>query len=234
MNLTSLISRRAAYLALVLIIAVAAACGGDDSGDSSPESTDTAGVGGATFDTPTGITCSREQPAASGNGKTYDAAPELTIDDAAAYTATLDTTCGEIELALDAANAPITVNNFVFLARDGFYDGLGFHRAVPGFVIQGGDPDGNGTGGPGYSFEDELPTDGYAQGSLAMANAGPSTNGSQFFIVTGDASALQNNFSRFGRVTKGLEVAQGIESLGTPNQTLAQPVFINSVTITED
>lgn len=212
----------------MLVIALAAACGGSDSSD------DTSGEA-ATFETPSGLTCSSERPPESGNGMTYDAPPALTIDENVTYTATVETSCGTIELELDAANAPITVNNFVFLAREGFYDGLTFHRAAPGFVIQGGDPDGNGSGGPGYTFEDELPTDGYPQGALAMANAGPSTNGSQFFIVTGDASALQNNFSRFGRVTMGLEVAQGIESLGSPEppQSLSDPVYITSVTITE-
>ena len=95
------------------------------------------------------------------------------------------------------------MNNFVFLAREGFYDGLTFHRVVAGFVIQGGDPEGTGRGGPGYVFEDELPDDGYPPGSVAMANAGPDTNGSQFFIVTGDASALPNDYTRFGRVTRG-------------------------------
>ena len=138
-------------------------------------------------------------------------------------------------LELDAENAPITTNNFVELARVGFFDGLTFHRAVAGFVIQGGDPVGDGTGGPGYSFEDELPTDGYALGDLAMANAGPNTNGSQFFIVTGDdATFLPNDFTRFGRVTEGLEVAQGIESLGDPViDVRVQPIYIYSVTITE-
>ena len=105
---------------------------------------------------------------------------------------------------------------------------------MPGFVIQGGDPRGDGTGGPGYQFEDELPADGYQLGDLAMANAGPATNGSQFFIVTGDASFLPNAFSRFGRVIEGLEVALAIESLGDPaTQSLIAPVYVYSVTIAE-
>ena len=97
-------------------------------------------------------------------------------------------------IRLDPRRAPRTVNNFVFLAREGFYDGLTFHRVVRGFVIQGGDPEGDGRGGPGYTFADELPDDGYPPGSVAMANAGPGTNGSQFFIVTGDASVLPNYY----------------------------------------
>ncbi len=143
-------------------------------------------------------------------------------------------------IALDAAKAPTTVNNFVFLAREGFYDGLTFHRVVSGFIIQGGDPEGTGRGGPGYAIPDELPEDGYQPGSVAMANAGPDTAGSQFFIVTGDASALPNAYARFGRVVKGLEVARTIEGFADPAadpgdtaaQTPSSPIYIDSVTIT--
>jgi cyclophilin family peptidyl-prolyl cis-trans isomerase len=227
------VSRLTPSRVLLVLVAIAAAltlaaCGDDDSSSGD----EAAGDAADTFQTPTGITCSRAEPDSRGNGKTYDAPPELTIEEGVTYTATLATSCGDIVLELDAVSAPITTNNFVFLARDGFYDGLTFHRTVPGFVIQGGDPAGDGTGGPGYRFEDELPTDGYPQGSLAMANAGPSTNGSQFFIVTGQAD-LPNDFSRFGRVTQGLEVAQGIESLGDAGQQPSETVYIDSVTITE-
>jgi cyclophilin family peptidyl-prolyl cis-trans isomerase len=222
--------RTAALIAVVLAgLLLVAACGDDEA--SSEPATD-GDPSGETFTTPTGITCSTETPATTGNGTTYDAPPELTIDESTTYVATMSTSCGDIVLELDAEGAPITVNNFVFLANEGFYDGLTFHRAVEGFVIQGGDPTGTGAGGPGYQFEDELPDDGYPQGSLAMANAGPSTNGSQFFIVTGQAD-LPNAFSKFGRVTQGLEVAQAIESLALPDQTLSQPVYIGSVTIAE-
>jgi cyclophilin family peptidyl-prolyl cis-trans isomerase len=164
----------------------------------------------------------------------FDAPFELALTEGATYTATIETSCGTIVLELDPVNAPTTTNNFVELARAGYFDGLTFHRAVPGFVIQGGDPLGNGTGGPGYSFEDELPSNGYALGDVAMANAGPDTNGSQFFIVTGDASFLSNDFSKFGRVTEGLEVAQTIESFGDPStQVMIAPIYTYSVTITE-
>jgi cyclophilin family peptidyl-prolyl cis-trans isomerase len=209
-----------------------AACGSDDSSSGGDATGDTATEAVESFQTSTGITCSREEPSSKGNGKTYDAPSELTLEEGVTYTATLATSCGDIVVELDAVDAPITTNNFVFLARDGFYDGLTFHRAVPDFVIQGGDPAGDGTGGPGYQFEDELPTDGYPQGSFAMANAGPSTNGSQFFIVTGQAD-LANDFSRFGRVIQGLEVAQGIESLGDASQQPSETVYITSVAITE-
>jgi cyclophilin family peptidyl-prolyl cis-trans isomerase len=175
--------------------------------------------------------CSAAAPPKPAVPRTFSAPPKLTIDRAARYTATVDTTCGPIVIALNPRAAPLAVNNFVFLARKRFYDGLNFHRAVRGFVIQGGDPAGNGTGGPGYDFRDELPKDGYPPGSVAMANSGPNTNGSQFFIVTGDASGLPNDYSKFGRVTKGFAVARRIEALGTADQTLRRPVWIRSVRI---
>lgn len=178
------------------------------------------------------IECTTEEPDPPPSPETYDAPPELMIDESLDYTATLATSCGDIVIALDAEAAPNTVNNFVFLSEEGFYDGLTFHRVVPGFVIQGGDPAGDGTGGPGYEFGDELPEGGYPQGSVAMANSGPDTNGSQFFIVTGDASALPNAFSRFGEVTEGLEVAEAIQALGDPATELPQqPVYIYDVEI---
>ena len=146
----------------------------------------------------------------------------------------VETSVGPMMLELYPNMAPITVANFMDYVNGGDFDGAIFHRSVPGFVIQGGDPLGNGTGGPGYSFEDELPSDGYALGDLAMANAGPDTNGSQFFIVTGDASFLSNDFSKFGRVTEGLEVAQTIESFGDPStQVMIAPIYTYSVSITE-
>ena len=171
---------------------------------------------------------------------TYPAPPPVTIDPSVDYSATLETSCGTIVIALDADAAPIAVNNFVFLAREGFYDGLRFHRVVTGFVIQGGDPEGDGRGGPGYTFPDELPDDGYPAGSVAMVNSGPDTNGSQFFIVTG-AAELPNVYSRFGTVTRGLDVARAIEAFADPNadpgdpssQTPSEPVYVYSVTITE-
>jgi len=118
---------------------------------------------------------------------------------------------GDIVLALDAALAPTTVNHFVVNARNGFYDGLTFHRVVPEFVIQGGDPEGSGRGGPGYKFADEPVRGEYTVGAVAMANAGPDTNGSQFFICVDDCTRkLQPLYNLFGYVTSGIEVAQGI------------------------
>lgn len=147
--------------------------------------------------------------------KQYDSAPDLTIDDSKSYKATLDTNHGEIVIELDAERSPLTVNNFVFLARDGFYDGVIFHRVIENFMIQGGDPSGTGRGGPGYSFRDELEGDGgYSRGTVAMANAGPSTNGSQFFICHTDVS-LPHSYTIFGRVTSGMDTVDSIATSST-------------------
>jgi cyclophilin family peptidyl-prolyl cis-trans isomerase len=128
--------------------------------------------------------------------------------------ATMETSQGTIELELFPDEAPKTVDNFVKLARDGFYDGVIFHRVIPDFMIQGGDPTGTGSGGPGYSFEDEFNEHKVERGALAMANAGPNTNGSQFFIVTTEAAPwLDGKHTVFGRVTSGMDVADKISEL---------------------
>ncbi len=142
----------------------------------------------------------------------FAAAPPMTIDKAKSYTATIETTRGTMKADLFASEAPITVNNFVFLARENFYDGIRFHRVVKGFMVQTGDPNGDGSGGPGYSFEDEPVTRDYTRGTLAMANRGPDTNGSQFFIVHADAP-LDKNYTIFGQVTEGLEVLDAIANV---------------------
>ncbi len=129
-------------------------------------------------------------------------------------TATLHTNHGAIEVELHDGDAPKTVENFTKLARDGFYDGVIFHRVIPDFMIQGGDPTGTGTGGPGYQFDDEQNEHGVERGALAMANAGPNTNGSQFFIVTTDAAPwLDGKHTVFGRVTSGMDVVDAIEAV---------------------
>jgi len=142
---------------------------------------------------------------------------------------------GTLVIALDAIKAPKTVNNFVFLALYHYYDGIIFHRIINGFVCQGGDPTGTGRGGPGYRFADELPRPGqYEIGSLAMANAGPNTNGSQFFLISGpDGAGLPPAYSLFGKVVKGLEVVDAMQRV--PTGAMDRPktdVVINSVTIT--
>ena len=166
--------------------------------------------------------------------KRFDAAPEMGIDTSKRYTATIDTSMGSIVVALDAINAPKTVNNFVFLAAHHFYDNVIFHRIVNGFVLQGGDPEGSGMGGPGYRFEDEPVKRRYEYGSFAMANAGPNTNGSQFFIVCRNGGpALQPLYNHFGQVVKGLDVVDAIEAVPVgPRDRPLTPVVINSVTIT--
>jgi peptidyl-prolyl cis-trans isomerase B (cyclophilin B) len=131
-------------------------------------------------------------------------------------TATMHTNHGPIELELFEADAPKTVDNFVKLSRDGYYDGLIFHRVIPDFMIQGGCPHGTGTGGPGYEFEDEFNDHKVARGALAMANRGPNTNGSQFFIVTTEAAPwLDGKHTVFGQVTSGMEAVDAIERLET-------------------
>lgn len=137
--------------------------------------------------------------------------PAFEIDANAKFEVTITTDKGDIVMLLDAALAPNTVNNFVVNARNGFYDGLTFHRVVPGFVIQGGDPEGTGRGGPGYRFADEPVQGAYTLGAVAMANAGPDTNGSQFFICIEDCQdKLQPLYNLFGYVTSGIEVTQAI------------------------
>jgi peptidyl-prolyl cis-trans isomerase B (cyclophilin B) len=137
--------------------------------------------------------------------------PDRQIDESKGYRATIDTDRGRMVLELDPQLAPNTVNNFVALARQGYYDGLTFHRVVPDFVIQGGCPQGTGSGGPGYRFEDEPVLGEYTLGAVAMANAGPDTNGSQFFICIDDCtSKLAKSYNLFGYVTDGVDVAQSV------------------------
>jgi peptidylprolyl isomerase len=165
----------------------------------------------------------------------FDAVPELCIDPDKTYTATMVTSKGTMEILLDPRAAPQAVNSFVFLARWHYFDGIVFHRIIPGFVLQGGDPTGTGAGGPGYRFNDELPKPGrYELGSLAMANAGPHTNGSQFFIISGpDGVRLPPLYSLFGKVVKGVDVVSVINDIGTPSGKPREDVVIESVTISE-
>jgi cyclophilin family peptidyl-prolyl cis-trans isomerase len=165
----------------------------------------------------------------------FDQEPPMVIDTDKRYTATMVTSHGTMVIELDPLAAPKTVNSFVFLARYHYYDGVIFHRIIPGFVLQGGDPTGTGTGGPGYKFEDELPAPGrYQVGSLAMANAGPNTNGSQFFIISGsDGVRLPPQYALFGAVVSGGDVVTKIDALGTRSGKPTEDVVIESVTIAE-
>ena len=166
--------------------------------------------------------------------KQYDAAPDFALDLDKTYSATLHTNKGDIDIEFDAQRSPQAVNNFVFLARDGFYDGVIFHRVISGFMIQGGDPTGTGRGGPGYQFRDELEGAGtYSRGTVAMANAGPNTNGSQFFICHADAG-LPHSYTIFGTVKDGLDAVDAIAATATDGADRpTDDCTIASVTITE-
>ncbi|EPZ42290.1 peptidylprolyl isomerase [Alicyclobacillus acidoterrestris] len=175
--------------------------------------------------------------------KQYKHEPEMQLIKGARYEAIVHTGLGEFTIELLANEAPKTVNNFVFLARDGYYDDVIFHRVIREFMIQGGDPTGTGRGGPGYRFADELPPAlPYEPGVVAMANAGPNTNGSQFFVCTGEMSRNLNqqpNYTVFGRVTSGMDTVMAIASqpvqrgaMGEPSQPV-DPVHIQSVEIVE-
>ena len=170
--------------------------------------------------------------------KSYTSAPQMVVDPAKDYTATITTNMGEMKAQLFAKESPRTVNNFVFLARDNFYDNVKFHRVIKGFMAQTGDPEGTGRGGPGYRFADELDAakkTGYKRGVLAMANAGPNTNGSQFFIMHQDY-ALPPNYSVFGQVFSGIETIDKIIAVPADGPEKSSPtveVLIQSVTIEE-
>jgi len=142
--------------------------------------------------------------------KRYSAPPQMQIETNRTYRVVIKTNKGDIHLELNPAEAPMTVNNFVALARDGYYDGVTFHRVVPRFVIQGGDPTGIGSGGPGYKFQDEPVKRAYKAGTVAMANAGPNTNGSQFFICLEDQPGLPPNYTIFGDTVTGMDVVRNI------------------------
>ncbi|MBI5019263.1 peptidylprolyl isomerase [Candidatus Gottesmanbacteria bacterium] len=162
----------------------------------------------------------------------------MEIDVNKKYTAVMETSAGRITIALNAKETPITVNNFVYLSRKGFYNGSPFHRVIPTFMIQGGSPKGDGIGGPGYSFADEPFTGEYTRGTVAMANAGPHTNGSQFFIMHADYG-LQPDYVIFGKVTEGMSVVDAIATAptvqdGRENSKPVSPVTITSITIGEN
>lgn len=145
--------------------------------------------------------------------KQWNKPPDMQIDTAKTYIATVETNRGTMEVELYPQHAPKTVNNFVFLAREGFYDGISFHRVIKNFVIQGGDPTGRGSGGPGYRFEDELKGNPliHETNALSMANAGPNTNGSQFFITHSPQPHLDGKHTVFGKVVKGNDVVNAIQ-----------------------
>lgn len=169
---------------------------------------------------------------------TTNMTPEMIINSEKKYTAIMKTTAGDITLELYSDKTPITVNNFVSLSRKNFYNDVIFHRVIPEFMIQGGDPTGTGTGGPGYKFNDEKFSGEYTRGTLAMANAGPNTNGSQFFIMVKD-TPLPKNYVIFGKIISGIEIVDKIVSAptiqdGRENSRPINPVKINSITVVEE
>jgi peptidyl-prolyl cis-trans isomerase B (cyclophilin B) len=235
---------------LVVIGVVVALTGGDD--ETADGTTTTVATSDSTTTTaapaelpapPEGITLTEatECPPSQGSPQRvqkFAGPPPECIDPEATYTATFSTTEGDFTATLDAATAPETVNNFVVLARYGYYNGVPFHRVVPGFVLQAGDGDGDpwGNNDLGYTIADELPADSsaYTDYSLAMANSGPDTNGSQFFVVLpGGGAQLQPSYSWFGTVTEGTEVVDAIGALGTGDGPPSKNVVIDSIAITE-
>jgi cyclophilin family peptidyl-prolyl cis-trans isomerase len=242
---SGLIRGTIAVLAIVGAIALILSLGGNDSKKKTAASTTTKPVTSTTTTVALPAGCVATQPPAAKPG-TYKTAPPMTIDTAKTYTATMSTTCGDVTIALDAKQAPKTVNSFVFLAKHHFYDGLTFHRVAKDFVVQGGDPDGTGSGGPGYNLPTEPPKNGYTAGSVAMANAGPNTTGSQFFLTWTDAGAKGLGgppylYSTLGHITKGLDVVAKLGSLYSRDQNpqdpstqkTAVPLYIVKVSISE-
>ncbi len=240
-------------LAASLLLGVAALLVQDSSSTSAdgspttttPGETTTTTAEGATLPAPPeGVTLTEPTPCPPADGsqkrvQQFAGPPPTCIDPTATYTAEVTTNKGSFTLQLDPAAAPVASNNFVVLSRYRFYDGVPFHRIVPGFVIQGGDGDGEpwGNNDLGYSFGDELPSgpEAYTDYSLAMANAGPATNGSQFFVVLPGGGQQLNpaNYTRFGEVIAGREVIDLIGSLGNASQEPTEPVVIESVRITQ-
>ena len=237
-------------LALLLVVAFLVSVLGKDDKD---DSVDTASSSTTENPLATSTTAAADVPAGPAIGDTecppaggaaertttFASGPKACIDVTKTYTAKVETSRGTFTVELDPAVAPKAVNSFVFLARNHYYDGVSFHRIIPGFVVQGGDANGDppGTGGPGYTFADELPTGDtpfYEIGSLAMANSGANTNGSQFFVVTGAQGAgLPASYTRFGKVTDGMDVVKAIEATGSAEGTPSDPTTMTKVTITE-
>ncbi len=179
---------RIASIILISAILPLAACPGGETPEEPP------------VDTP------GETPVETPKPKSYSSPPEMQIDPDKQYTATIETEKGNLVLELFASDVPVTVNNFVFLAREGFYDGTTFHRIIPDFMAQGGDPTGTGAGGPGYKFADEFTSHSHVTGALSMANSGANTNGSQFFITYSPQHHLDGHHSVFGQLTEGMDV----------------------------
>jgi peptidyl-prolyl cis-trans isomerase B (cyclophilin B) len=231
-------------LLLVCLVLAVAGCGGDDEEQASSSPAATATPSETPTPTPTPEDTGGEQegvcePAAKPEPKDVKLAkPKERLDPSKKYVATVTTNCGAFEITLDAKRAPKTGGSFKYLADKGFYDGLGFHRIVPGFVIEGGDPKGDGSGGPGYSIVEAPPPDlTYDRGVVAMAKTAledPGTSGSQFFVVTGDGTQLPPDYALVGKVTAGQDVVDliGVAPVG-PDEQPIEPIVIESVKVAE-
>jgi cyclophilin family peptidyl-prolyl cis-trans isomerase len=223
-------------LPLLLLAVLLGACGGDedDAAETGAATTSPATTSPATTAAPTEGGCAEvEAPEPKADGGQQ--APEQPLDEAKTWRLAFETSCGSFTVELDLESAPKTSASLVSLAENGFYDGTTFHRVVPGFVIQGGDPTGTGTGGPGYQTVDPPPADAaYVQGVVAMAKTeveAPGTAGSQFFVVTGADVGLPADYAVVGTVTAGLETVLAVEALGTGDGPPSRPVVIERVTV---
>jgi cyclophilin family peptidyl-prolyl cis-trans isomerase len=233
------VRKRVIQIVVIVVVALAAAFGLSrliGGSDESVNASDTTAVGSPPPTVPgKTITGATPCPAADGSSarvSKFAQAPPMCIDTAKTYKALVDTDKGKFTITLDPKQAPVTVNNFVVLSRYHFYDGLTFHRIEPGFVVQGGDPQGNGSGGPGYEIKDELPKSlsDYKTRSVAMANSGPATGGSQFFVMLGDSGLDGAKYSLFGQVTDGYDTTvKALEAAGQAGET----PYMKSITITE-
>lgn len=225
----------AVFAALAGVVFIAWLGGAFDGGGTSPATTaPPAGdetATGAEGDAAVGC----PDPEGESQRRQFDAPPPMCLEDGVQYSAVVTTNFGSYTIELDAEAAPLTVNNFVVLARYRYFDDTRCHRIIPGFVVQCGDPTATGTGGPGYRFDDELPEAGaYELGSVAMANSGPNTNGSQFFVISGpQGEALPPAYSLFGQVVDGLDVIAELDEVGSADGTPVQPVQIRSIEIIE-
>jgi cyclophilin family peptidyl-prolyl cis-trans isomerase len=209
-----------AVIAVGVVAAILISRGGDDSDSTTTSAASADGC---------------EQVEAPKPKKVSLPAPKQTLKQGEEATAVVQTSCGTFEIALDTERAPKTANSFAYLSEEGFYDDLTFHRIVPGFVIQGGDPLGTGTGGPGYSVDEKPPANlAYTKGTVAMAKSSaepPGRSGSQFYVVTGADAGLPPEYALVGKVSEGLDVVERIGSLGTPTEKPKQTVLIESITI---
>jgi cyclophilin family peptidyl-prolyl cis-trans isomerase len=223
-------------LTCALLATAVTACGSDDAEDGGDAATSTQAETTVGEDAAAPGECAPADPAAPKSDKVGE--PSGSLDAGTTYVATVTTNCGSFEITLDVKRAPKTTNSFAHLAEEGFYDGTPFHRIVPGFVIQGGDPKGDGTGGPDYSVVEAPPSDlQYTKGVVAMAKTAaedPGTSGSQFYVVSGDDAGLPAEYALVGEVTKGMDVVDliaGVETDPATEQPI-EPVIIESVKVT--